>query len=268
MRLLTLADGASRVVRDGEATKRDELWRGNAYDGADPLAAPIAIYLRICKAVPLVAELVYGTIARHLGLPAPEVFVVLVDKGTLPHSKTADPTVRHLFVGTRDVGGRTFSQLINDKSDYAKQMLAQWKHLLPVTIADEWLANLDRNLGNILFVAQTLHIIDHAESFGGTHRRFLDLGDLTHDALTNKLATFLPKATASARQECLNQAREWIAFAAGPLDIPDLVASTGIARWQSSTDEAELVNFITTRLTITHHLLCSRLGHPQLNLST
>ena len=255
-------------MRNGEPAKRDELWRGEVFDQAAPNAPPIQIYLRVCKALPLVAELLCGVIARHLGLPAPEVFVVLVETGALPRSKLLQPTQRHLCVGTRDVGGTTFSQLINEDSDYAKGMLRAWQHLLPVTVLDEWLANPDRNMGNILYAAQALHIIDHAEAFGGSARGLFPLAELTHDALTNKLAQLLPTRTPGERQSLLDQARQWLTFTAGTLKIADAVASAGIQRWQTSDQEAELVNFITTRLTITHHLLCSRLGHPQLNLST
>lgn len=266
VRLLTLADGAARVVRDNEPIKRDELWRGEVHDQNAPDSPPIAIYLRVCNAVPLVAELLCGVIARLLNLPAAEVFVVLVDVGSLPGSQLLDPTQRHLCVGTRDVGGTTFSQLMNESSEYAKTMLRAWQHLLPVTVLDEWLANPDRNYGNILYVAQALHIIDHAEAFGGSARQLFPLADLTHDALTNKLAELLLQGSPGDRQGLLNQAKEWLTFTAGRLDIADAVASAGVRRWQSSQEEAELVNFITTRLTITHHLLCTRLGHPQLQL--
>jgi len=268
VRLLTLAEGAARVLRESEPSKRDELWRGEAFDQADPKAPPIPIYLRVCKATPLVAELLCGMIARHLGLPAPEVFIVLVEAGALPGSSMLIASARELCVGIRDVGGSTFSQLLNERSDYAQAMLRQWQHLLPVTVLDEWLANPDRNLGNILYVAQALHIIDHAEAFGGRNRDLFELEELTHDALTNKLASYLPVSSPGDRQNLLNQAREWITFTAAQLNISDLVTSAGIARWQTSVEEAQLVNFITTRLTITHHLLCSRLGHPQLQLST
>ena len=41
-----------------------------------------------------------------------------------------------------------------------------WPDLPKVVAFDEWLANPDRNMGNLIYVAQTLHIIDHAEAFG------------------------------------------------------------------------------------------------------
>lgn len=267
VRLLTLGEGATRVIRDNELTKRDELWRGEAHDHSITQGEVIAIYLRVGKPVPLVAELLCAVIARTLGLPAPEPFVVLIEPRILAESALLLPDQRHLCVGTRDIGGTTFGQLLNENSESARALLKSWEHLLPVTALDEWLANPDRNYGNILFTAQTLHIIDHAEAFGGSTRAMFPLADITHDAFTNKLADLLIGRDAGHRQGLLNIAREWVNFAAGSLDIGAAVASADIKRWQTAEEEAELVHFISTRLTITHRLLCQRLGHPQLALS-
>ena len=267
VRLMTLDEGSQRVMRDHEALKKDELWQGDVYDPFAPDEAPIPIYLRVGPAVPLVAELLCAVVARALGLPAPEPFVVLVKPGLLGASALLGPAQRHLCVGTRDIGGSTFAQLLREDSATALQLVSNWEHLVPVTALDEWLANPDRNMGNILYVAQTLHIIDHAEAFGGSLRAIFPLADLTEDVLSNKLAFFLNDHNASQRQIHLNRAEEWLVFTAGELDVAAAVAMADITRWQTAEEEAELIHFITTRLAITHKLLCNRLGHPQLALS-
>lgn len=264
--LLVLEQGAQRVPRNGEAVKRDELWQGEARDPYTADAPPVPVYVRVTEPNPLVAELLCGLIARALGLPSPEAFVILLEPGRLPGSVLAKSPERQLCVGTRDIGGSTFAQLLNEESATAQAMLRGWEHLVPVTALDEWLANTDRNFGNILYVAQTLHIIDHAEAFGGSARDLFPLADITHEAFTNKLAIFLNRHTADHRQGILNKAREWLAFSASGLDVAHAVAMANIRRWQSSEEESELIHFISTRLTITHRLLCQRLGHPQLAL--
>lgn len=266
--LLTLGDGARRVIRDFEHLKRDELWRGEVYDPYAPEAGAIAIYLRVGQPAPLVAELLCALVARALGLPAPEPFVVLIEPGTLAESVLLPQKERMLCIGTRDIGGSTFAQLMREDSATARDMIMAWEHLIPVTALDEWLANPDRNLGNILYVAQTLHIIDHAEAFGGSARELFPLAEITHEAFMNKLAMLLANNSASQRQQTLNAAGEWLTFSAAQVDINALIASADIKRWQSDQEEDELLHFIKTRLTITHRLLCQRLGHPQLELST
>jgi len=268
VQVLTLGDGAERIARCNESQKRDELWRGEAHNPRSPDNAPTPIYLRVGQPAPLVAELLCAIVARALALPAPEPFVVLIEPEALPGSALLHPGKRHLCVGTRDIGGNTFAQLLREDSEAAMTMIRKWEHLLPVAALDEWLANPDRNYGNILYVAQTLHIIDHAEAFGGSMRQLFPLTDLTHDAVGNKLADLLQQPDAGARQATLNTAHQWLTFVAGGLDIAATVASADISRWQSKAEETELVHFITTRLTITHRLLCNRLGHPQLALST
>ena len=264
MRLLTLSEGARRFVRDNEGGKPDELWRGDAYDPHQPDAEPVPLYLRIGQPAPLVAELLCAVVARLLGLPAPEPFVVLIEPGAMAESALLDNTQRQLCVGTRDIGGSTFAQLLNNDSATAHRMIRQWEHLIPVTTLDEWLANPDRNFGKILYTAHTLHIIDHAEAFGGSARKLFPLAEISDHAFTNRLAVLLEGPNASERQKLLNTVREWVTFTAGRLDIGATVASANIKRWQSAAEEAELIHFISERLKITHRLLCHRLGHPQL----
>jgi hypothetical protein len=262
VRLLVLDDGAKRVIRDQEAGKDDQLWLGDARDPLTDESFPV--YLRISAPTPLVAELLCAVIARMLGLPAPEAFVVAIPPGALAGSSAAANT---LYVGTLDVGGSTFSQLLRADSVSAANILRKWEHLVPVAALDEWLANPDRNWGNILYVANTLHIIDHAEAFGGRSRNLFGLTALAEDQLTNKLAIFLTDSNAGQRQTYLAKAKEWLTSKAGALDINIAVAIAQVTRWQTPAEEAELVQFITNRIKITHRLLCQRLGHPQLALT-
>lgn len=261
-RLLILDEGAQRVQRHREDLKSDQLWLGDARDPNTDESLPV--YVRVANPTPLVAELLCAIIARMLDLPAPEAYVVAVQPGVL---SSLDTEQTRLYVGTHNIGGSTFSQLLTSNRQAAESLLKKWEHLVPVTALDEWLANPDRNWGNILYVANTLHIIDHAEAFGGSHRQLFGLEEITEDQLSNKLALFLADSNASQRQTYLEQAHAWIAFTAGALNINDAVAAADIKRWQSATDEAELVKFITNRIKITHRLLCNRLGYPQLPLS-
>jgi hypothetical protein len=264
-RHLVLEEGASRVMRSQESNKKDELWLGDAFDPHVLEMPSISVYIRLAKPTPLVAELLCTVIARALGLPAPEPFIISVLPGTLPASLLPQNDSVQLCVGTRDLGGESFAQLLRSDSATAEKILAKWKHLVPVTVLDEWLANDDRNTGNFIYIAQALHIIDHAEAFGGSMRNIFPLADITEDAFTNRLASML-KGNSEQRQKWLDEAKQWLIFTASGLDISSAVAAAEVKRWQTPEEEAELVHFITTRLSITHRLLCTRLGHPQLPL--
>lgn len=265
VRLLTLEMGATRVPREREAEKQDELWLGEARDPFNPdTDIPTSIYLRLASPNPLVAELVCGIFAHHLGLPSPEVFVILIEPGHLKDSKICPPNQRALAVATRDLGGRSFSQLLRSNSQTAINMIKKWEHLLPITIFDEWVANTDRNQSNILYTAQALHIIDHAEAFGGSTRDLFPLADITKTPFANKIFDFLEK-NPDAIEVTLEKIKRWLAETAGTLDINAAVLSAGILRWQTNEEQNELLDFVKQRLLVTYSLLCNRLGHPQLN---
>jgi hypothetical protein len=267
VRWLELNKGATRVKRGHERTKPDELWQGDAFDRTQPDEDAVPVYVRLGSGGALVAELVCGCLARALGLPAPEVFVVTIGPGMLPRSKLADAKTETICVGTRDLGGKTFTQMLNSKDDDAAvRMLHQWPELSRVTAFDEWTANPDRNMGNLIYAAQTLHIIDHADAFGGRGRDLYPLAELTAQAFTNKLGEMLNCFDLSHRSALLNDIHQWIKLKAAQLSLPDVVKNAGTQPWNSSTQDQELVDFLKQRLTLTHSLLCQRLGHPQLSL--
>lgn len=266
VRRLVLDAGASMVPRDGLAFKEDELWMGDAFNPADPEAPAIPVYVRLGKAGALVAELVCGCLARALQLPAPEVFLITIPPGHLPNSMLANQGARALCVGTRDIGGSNFTQLLSANGLAALPLLRYWPDLPKVVAFDEWLANPDRNMGNLIYVAQTLHIIDHAEAFGGSSRELFPLAELTNTSFSNLLAEMFNSFDAESRSDLLSQVQTWMQQHATGIDVQEVVGSALTSLWNTAEQDHELVDFIKARLTLTHSLLCHRLGHPQLSL--
>lgn len=143
-------------------------------------------------------------------------------------------------------------------------MLLKWEHLIPVATFDEWMANRDRNLSNIIYTSNVLWIIDHAEAFHGSARGLFGLGDLVGDSASNILGDLL-KGFALA--ECalhLEAANKWLQSMATRVSIQDAAACAEIDQWQSEEQQTELIDFVVQRLNLTYSLLCNRLGHPQL----
>lgn len=251
-----------------ERAKPDELWQGDAFDPQRPNEPAIPVYVRLGSGGALVAELVCGCMARALGLPAPEVFIVRVHPGTLPRSRLAGAQADTLCVATRDLGGHTFTQLLNEDDDAAVHLLHQWADLGKVSAFDEWTANPDRNMGNLIYAAQALYIIDHADAFGGQGRTLYPLAELTEQMFSNKLADLLNVFDLGKRDKLLREIQQWIATTASQLDLLHIVDQAGTAPWNTPGQDEELVDFLKQRLTVTHSLLCQRLGHPQLGLKT
>jgi len=269
VRVLCLNKGAHKVRRPGAAGKPDELWFGTAWDDSLPEHADLPVYVRICGLRPAAAELVCAVVGRAIGLPVPEPFLIRIARGTLPRSRLLDPKAQQcLAFGCHDVGGATFAQLLRADSDATLMLLLSWKHLVPVATFDEWMANPDRNFGNILFVAGSLWLIDHAEALGGVQADLYPLAELTDASFSNRLAGLLEPLQNPQRVVALERAREWIANPAGALDLGAALACTGINPWHSKAEQDGLLDFVRERLTLTHALLCQRLGHPQLPLNS
>lgn len=266
VRRLLLYEGATRVIRASETDKTDELWQGDAYDPARPGDTAIPIYFRIGTTQALAAELVCGCLAQQLNLPAPEVFVLSVPKGSLSGSKLVRRGQGTICVATRDLGGETFNQFLNANADAAVCLLRNWPELGKVIAFDEWTANIDRNLDNIIYSAETLHIIDHAEAFGGQVRLVMELGKLTTMHIVNKLAGVLNQLNAKARNAILNDLHAWLGDMVTGMDVGSAVTRACTSEWHSPAQDAELIDFLQQRLPITHALLCQQLGHPQLTL--
>lgn len=266
VRQLMLDYGATRVSRASEFGKTDELWQGDCFDPMQPNEQAVSVYLRVGHSGALVAELTCSCIARALQLPTPDVFIVTIPPGRLPGSGMVKNGQAVVCVATRDIGGSTFAQLLNDDGDAAILLLRHWPELGKVVAFDEWMANLDRNLSNLIYVAQTLHIIDHAEALGGSHRALFPLSELTHQQFSNKLAGILNVFDASNRSDMLTQISKWLSDNAAALNIAEMIQNAGTGRWNTPEENQELIDFISQRLTITHAMLCRRLGHPQLVL--
>lgn len=267
VRVLRLNKGAHKVPRRGSSDKPDELWLGTAWDERCPGEPDIPVYVRVGGLGQVTAELVCAVVGRALGLPVPEPFLVRIGAGVLPRSRLLDRKApESLAFASHDASGSTFVQLLRADSSFAMQMLLQWQHLIPVATFDEWLANTDRNFGNILFAAGTLWLIDHAEALGGTQGRLYPLSQLTDAAFTNVLGDVLKSLKTADRAAALTDAQAWVLHPAGALDLADALLCTGLAPWRTAAEEAELLDFIRARLTLAHSLLCQRLGHPQLAL--
>jgi hypothetical protein len=263
---LWLRQGASPVKRANERHKLDELWQGDGYSMDAPDADDVPLYFRMADRFTVVAELASSVIARALGLPTPQPYLLNIGAGVLSSSRFTTHGKATVCPATADVGGATFAQLLREESEYARKLLRSWESLIPTVAFDEWMANLDRNFGNILFVAKHLWLIDHAEAFGGSARKLFPLHDLAETTFENKLASILRTDDQTQRQVSLDKAREWLTFTAGSLDVSELGTHTDMHQWHSEQEELELIDFVRRRLLVTHQLLCNRLGHPQLSL--
>jgi hypothetical protein len=262
----TLNFGAERIKTKNT---NEEIWLASIDigDGND-----LAVYLRISGRRQMMAELLCSIFGRALGLPIPQPFFVTVDKKKLNGSKllkTINPTSKPcvMFASASITGAGNFAQLLDSQSAYAKKLLQGWAEYPTAGVFDEICANSDRNFSNIIFQANILWLIDHADALGGAQAELFPMEEFASTAFTNILidrfqADFSQDQRISIlkiAQEVINQTKK--------IDIHEMVASIGEEYISADGGIAEVVNFLTQRILHTMPLLRRRLGFPELSLN-
>lgn len=102
----------------------------------------------------ILVEIVCATIARELRLPVPEPLLVLVPE------YLGGP---QLAFGSAAIGQPNVAAFLATSEQTAvANRLRAWEHLLPAACFDEWIANYDRHLGNLLYNGDgDFWLIDH-----------------------------------------------------------------------------------------------------------
>lgn len=107
----------------------------------------------------LLVEVIASLIGRKLGLPIPEPLIVVDEDNQSVHFGCME--IRHPDLSK--VLEISNSRPLNNKANQSVyKKLAAWEYLDLSCVFDEWIANDDRNLGNVLFNGtDTFHLIDH-----------------------------------------------------------------------------------------------------------
>jgi hypothetical protein len=256
-----LNEGAELIKRSG----REEIWRGSI--NIDSIV-DVPAYLRMGSLRTVVSELVCSVVGRALGLPIPRPYLVRVNKPALPASTAwnEDEAMRYTFACAEVSESTAFSQLISHKSEYARKLLRGWE-LYPHTVTfDEWVGNLDRNQSNILFSANVIWLIDHADALGGVLGEIHDLSDIQGDAFSNVLLDrHVADFSVNDKSTLIAIAGEIMAFAA-QLDLNSALDCASLSTIGSLATVKKILAFLGTRLLNTVPFLCNRIGMPQIIL--
>lgn len=117
----------------------------------------IVAYVKQVTIQELYVECVCATIGRALGLSIPKPMIVKVTKEVfegIPDGEYA------LAFGSEDAGYPSFRRY--SKSEEALEKLKSYSKALDIGVFDEWIANWDRNIGNILYDGgDEFSFIDH-----------------------------------------------------------------------------------------------------------
>lgn len=144
----------------------------------------VVAYVKQISLQKLYIECVCAVIGRELGLPIPKPILIQITHQVfeeIPKDKII------LAFGSEDAGYPSFRRYA--KSNEALEKLKSYPKALEIGVFDEWIANCDRNIGNILY--------DGGENFSFIdHERAIDLSlKESESADNNQIINFLYSET-------------------------------------------------------------------------
>lgn len=255
-----LLPGAVRVTEGQDS----ETWKGTLVDEEN---GRLNAYVKRQSAPAMLAEIVSALVGRALGLPIPRPFVVLISRSALPQSRHWEPEdVAALAFALEDARAVSFKRYVErhalgDAEIFSR--LKAWDRLQEMLCLDEWLANTDRHLGNLLFDGE-FWLIDHGRAFNVPRwpREPLHAARLYDSRLSDMLMGTL------SEHERYQWRKVGIAFEQRCARVP----AGDTPRQLVAFVDPELANdaavFLASRASCLVQLLCQRLRIPELNLAS
>jgi hypothetical protein len=175
-----------------------------------PDGTQLGAYIKDLPSKELANELLASWLARELGLPAPRTYLGLASSSVCPATKGPICGVDdRLVLVSVDENVPNLNQHfgIHVDSDINAILIKdflEWPELGKLYAFDSWVANVDRNTGNVLFGGRGKYIIiDHGQCFTGPKWNVKDLKPFGNylNKLKNWATTNLSDAQRSARMD-------------------------------------------------------------------
>ncbi|MFS1902353.1 HipA family kinase [Vibrio lentus] len=136
-------------------SNRNPTWRAHIRVEDETKAA----FVKLIEPRAIFVECACAILGRTLGLPIPKPVIVLITSESLDCFKEGQHVLAY---GSEDVKHPSFLRMFTDDVDEAFKILAQHPKLLDVSLFDEWIANSDRNMANVLYGGgNDMYFIDH-----------------------------------------------------------------------------------------------------------
>jgi hypothetical protein len=145
----------------------NSVYRGHIQPEQDDV--PLLAYFKIIPPREIFVESVCSLLCRHLGLPTPEPYLLIMSEKVCPiNGKHTIPAF-----ATVDAKTPSFRQYLrqNPSNEHAIiVILKKWAELISAATFDEFIGNTDRNIGNLLFDGKSITLIDHGLAIKETQR--------------------------------------------------------------------------------------------------
>jgi len=220
----------------------------------------------------LIADLASAQVGRAIGLKIPQPFLVFVDTDLIPDNISCSykNTGAMLAFGSAEaVEGMSFARLLKTDNKTAENLFKSWGDGFSSTsIFDEWIANPDRNFGNILFCPATNEnwLIDHDQALTGVYWPLWGLDNPTI-SVTNTLLDAAQTNMDDDDKLTLRKKTQQLMLKCSAIDFNEFDRDKHFCKIDKTIDDIEIREFLEKRIYATVSLICNRIGLTELDLS-
>ncbi|PMI33536.1 hypothetical protein BCT30_05030 [Enterovibrio norvegicus] len=245
--LATMLPGASKV----DDMNLNPTWKSPVYTDNGVKTA----FVKLVEPRKIFVECACAILGRALGLPMPSPMVVKVTHDALPEVVAKGES--KIAFGSEDVGHPSFRRRINDSSAEAMDLLGQYVQLLEISVFDEWIANHDRNIGNILFDGKIFSFIDHELALPSV------MTDSSSACDNQLLRVFFSNKCEFEQHKASKSVNTRILPGYTVLELNEIVDNTLAVKYFNAKDSSEVVKVLAKRIDQLIPLVHNRIGFKQ-----
>lgn len=254
------------VVPVAKLLDKDDRGVNETHIGFIDLASGrVRAYIKVLDGRQLVNELFATTLGRTLGVAIPEGCIVRARPSDLPDSPLlAAHGKEALLFASRATGAPDLKRRMKAEGAAAiAALFTAWKDWVMCMTFDEWIANGDRNTGNVLFGGPgDIWLIDHTHAFTGPSWKLADLqpnGTWSNMIAQNRIPTLTLPERIDAKKQIAGLIPTLSAF-----DCPAVLAASLAGNFISPAEALGLQTFVSSRVSHLYGILSDRLGIPNL----
>lgn len=203
----------------------------------------------------LFVECACAILGRELGLPIPQPMLVKVSHMVLPDK--VRPQKNKIIFGSEYTNYPSLRQALLNR-EIALQQYKKFSQLIDIGVFDEWIANGDRNPGNILYDGEDkLIFIDHGQAL----EQSLKFDELTSKNTALKYSTqYLDELS---KYRILKKVEQTYVPQYKKVPLPVISEKVYGTRYLDSEEITDIINFLSERLPVLSELIRLRINPQQ-----
>lgn len=217
--------------------------------------------------ISIIAELAAAQVGRGLNLNIPAPYIITLDPEDVPEESRFFDSQPTLAYGSNSCGTATksFERIMR----FDNTIIDNWSGLESTLIFDEWIANADRNLGNLIYDtdSKTYWLIDHGRAFTDLTSIFAD-ENLNNHAIevNNDMLSCVPVSDVSYMKKLQNLSNQ-LMLKCHTIDMRTLDSDNHYPAVSAKVTRKQLSEFLINRINITTELICRKTGNNMFSLT-